>query len=340
MIRPRDVVEEMRRRRTRSSEPVRFYWAAVAEGSEPRDRGAFAAELGRLASEEAVCPVVLRVPGFRDPNAVMNDLTAVLEGCRTEILDPRLTARIQSTGSLDVVLVSRRAFDLAITSSPLPLPEWFPVSPGRVVTASVTDLTLRAAVPLSETGTGEICRLLFELDWALLARIKETLEARRRDVNSFLDQVRDPREDSQSFHELLAGCERTLASVQNPRDFRPSTAKNPTLVGHLWRVANTKPVDGLVKVAESLARATRLEGSSAGDHREALVAVLARPSRTFPSPEARWAYNVIRSIQGACQLVTAAKHADEYGRYPAWLLRSLSLDLRESLDEAVRVFSR
>lgn len=339
MIRPRDVVEEMHRRRTRSSEPVRFYWVAVAEGSEPRDRDAFAAELRRLASDEAVCPVVLRVPGFRDPNAVMNDLTAVLEGCRTEIIDPRLTARIQSTGSLDVVLVSRRAFDLAITSSPLPLPEWFPVSPGRVVTASVTDLTLRAAVPLSasETGTGEMCRLLFEVDRALLARIRETLETQRRDANSFLDQVR---EDSLPFHELLAGCETTLASVQNPRDFRPSTAKNPTLVGHLWRIANTKPADGLVKVAESLARATRLEGSSAGDHREALVAVLARPSRTFPSPEARWAYNVIRCIQGACQLVTAAKHADEYGRYPAWLLRSLSLDLRESLDEAVRVFSR
>lgn len=342
MIRPSDVVEEMRRRRTRSSEPVRFYWVAVAEGSEPRDRDAFAAELRRLASEEAVCPVVLRVPGFRDPNAVMNDLTAVLEGCRTEILDPGLTARIQSNGLLDVVLVSRRAFDLAITSSPLPLPEWFPVSPGRVVTASVTDLTLRAAVPLSasETGAGEMCRLLFELDRALLARTRETLEARRRDVNSFLDQVRDTREDSLSFHELLAGCETTLASVQNPRDFRPSTAKNPTLVGHLWRIANTKPADGLVKVAESLARATRLESLSAGDHREALLAVLARPSRTFPSPEVRWVYNVIRSIQSACQLVTAAKHADEYGRYPAWLLRSLSLHLRESLDEAVGVFGQ
>lgn len=109
----------------------------------------------------------------------MNDLVAVLEGCRAEILDPRLQRLVQSTGLLDVVLVSRRSFDLAITSSPLQLPEWFPVSPGRVVTASVTDLTLQATVPLSasETGAGEICRLLFELDRALLARIRGTLKA-------------------------------------------------------------------------------------------------------------------------------------------------------------------
>ena len=273
----------------------------------------------------------------------MNDLVAVLEGCRAEILDPRLQRLVQSTGLLDVVLVSRRSFDLAITSSPLQLPEWFPVSPEAVVTASVTDLTLQATVPLSasETGAGEICRLLFELDRALLARIRGTLKAQRQDASSFLDQVK-AKEESLSFHELLADCEKTLVAVKNPRGFRPTTARNrnPTLVGRIWGIANTKPADGVVKVAESLARATRMEGPGVGDYRETLLAVLTRPSRAFPSPEARWAYNVIRSIQGACQLITAAAHADEYGRYPAWLLRSLSLDLRRSLDEAVEVFSQ
>lgn len=49
---------------------------------------------------------------------------------------------------------------------------------------------------------------------------------------------------------------------------------------------------------------------------------------------------MIVAIQGACQLITAAALADDYGRYSAWLLRSLSMDLRRSLDQAVEIVGR
>ena len=42
------------------------------------------------------------------------------------------------------------------------------------------------------------------------------------------------------------------------------------------------------------------------------------------------------TVRGACQLVTAAAHADEYPRFGAQLLQSTSHDLRSFLDGAVK----
>ena len=53
----------------------------------------------------------------------------------------------------------------------------------------------------------------------------------------------------------------------------------------------------------------------------------------------RWAFCLIVTVRGACQLVTAAAHADEYSRFGAQLLQSTSHDLRSFLDEAVMKLS-
>lgn len=50
----------------------------------------------------------------------------------------------------------------------------------------------------------------------------------------------------------------------------------------------------------------------------------------------RWAFELIVTVRGACQLVTAAAHADEYPRFGAQLLQSTSHDLRSFLDGAVK----
>lgn len=336
MIQPTDLVHDMRSRRRRSAEPVRFYWVTVTRQTEPSGRGEFAAAMRGLTSEEAVCSVALRAERFTHPDTVMNDLADTLEEVKDEILAWPLRGLVEAAGSLDVVIVSRMSFELAVTTSPLYLPEWFPVSPGRLVDASVTDLTLRVAVPLSQVGTGELCRLLFELDRALLKRIKAGMDANPRSTREFLDECRGTTKRTDSYGQLLIDIEEKLHIVKNPADYRPSTT-SPTLVNQIWRMANTRSANDLVKVAESLARAAPMVAVNPDDSPEALLTVLGGPnSQRFPSRESRRAYNVITSARGACRLITAAAHADEYGRYPAWLLRSLSLDLRRSIDEAVR----
>ena len=135
-------------------------------------------------------PVVLRVPGFVDPNAVMNDLGGVLEGCESDLRAPDMRERLARHGFVDFVLISRREFALAATSSPLQVPEWFPVSAGQEVTARIEDLTWSSGVALSapEAHTGEIKRLLCELDGALLERVREVGKADHRSVRGLLDQ--------------------------------------------------------------------------------------------------------------------------------------------------------
>ena len=339
MIKPSDIVQEMRLGRGGSGEPLRFYWVTATHETEPSGRSAFVADMARLTSEEAVCSVSPRAKRFTHPDMIVDDLASTLEEIKSEILAPPLKGLVQATGSLDVVVVSRKRFELTVSTSPLHLPEWFPVSPGQLVDVSVTDLTMRAAVPLSEVDTGELCRLLFELDRALIIRFRAGLDAAPRLVGAFLDECRDRPAKAASYGELLTAVEEKLAVVKNPRYYRPSTARSPTLVGRIWRLADAKSANDLVRLAERLASAARLESASLGDSREALLTVLVRPSRKMPSMESRWAYNLIMGVRGACRLITAAAHADEYGRYPAWLLRSRSLDLRKSLDDAVRVLT-
>ena len=293
--------------------------------------------IGQLTSAEAVCSIALRAERFKHPDTVMDDLAKTLGEVKSEVLAPELRERVEEIGSLDVVVVSRTSFELAVNTSPLNLPEWFPVSPGQVVNASVTDLTLRVAVPLSQVGTGELCRLLFQLDRELLRQIQGGLDASRHSVGAFLDECRGEKKGAPSYEKLLSVAEEKLGDVRNPRDYRPSTAEHRTLVGHIWRIANRKSAYDLAETAKNLARAVRMESAKLDGSREALLTALARPK--LPSIEARWAFNVIMSVQGACRLITAAAHADRYGRYPTWLLRSLSLDLRMSLDDAVRLLA-
>lgn len=68
-----------------------------------------------------------------------------------------------------------------------------------------------------------------------------------------------------------------------------------------------------------------------------LVTVLGRPTERLEDPVTQWSFGLIVTSAAACQLLTAAHHADDYDRYPVPLLRSLSLDIRTSLDEVVRV---
>ena len=104
---------------------------AVTPEDDGGDRDRFGRSLLEMASGHALVPVVLRVRGFEDPNAVANDLVAVLEACGDDLRRPETRDRIVGHGFVDFVLISRRSFSLAATSSPLLLPDWFPVSAGE-----------------------------------------------------------------------------------------------------------------------------------------------------------------------------------------------------------------
>ena len=343
MVKARHVLDDVRRRRGLAGagdadDPITFYWVTISSEDEGGNRDGFGRLLRESAGDYPMVPVVLRVPRFVDPNAVMNDLAAELESCKSDLQAPDMRERLARHGFVDFVLISRREFALAATSSPLRVPEWFPVSAGQEVTARIEDLTWSAGVALSapEAHTGEIKRLLCELDGVLLDRVREAGARDHRLVRGLLDRIHPDREESVSLDDFLSRAQAALDKIWNPLDYRPS-ARSVTVVGRLWSLTARTHPDGLAKVAVNLAKALQIGDRGIEGHEESIVAVLGRPTNPIGEPGKRWALDVIVTVRAACQFVTAAAHADAYARYPVRLVGSLSRELQRSLDGFVEV---
>lgn len=332
-MKPQHVVDEVRRRSRNRLGALHFYWVAY-----PGNRDEFSHGVREDGVDLPLCPIVVRIGGFADPNAVAVDLLRLLDSARAELEHPDFAERIRTANCLDVVLVARRELELESSSSPIVLPSWFPISPSTSVTATIMDLTWSTHVSLSaeELHIGEIGSLLFELDRELVRNLRASHRRDHRLVNSLHDALKRKTDGSIPFTDLLSQAEETLGRVRNPRDFRP-TRQDPTIVGRLWNLANTKTPDSLPQRARSVAQALDFSVEAEGGFHESLVTVLGRPSFRMEDPLQRWSFNLIVTTGAACQLLTAAHHADDYAEYPLPLVRSLSFDIRKSLDQAVSV---
>ena len=330
---PEQVVEEIRRRwaRERGAPALSVYWMTLSG-----DRDVFKLNLQRVREETPIVPWILRSPGlFRDSNAVMNDVAFVLNDVQREIEDVGEYAR--ERGSVVLLVIARDELRLAITSSPILLPEWFPLMPGQTVTTRIDDLTWSVSVAMSDdvVALGELQRVLYELDGLMVVRVRSTREKDHRKVQALWEYIRREKEDD--FVGVLSGIGKTLHGVTNPTGFRPSTVRKPTMVGRLWFKTNSSTLDQLPRLSKALAGALQVDDLDLSDGRASLVGVLNRPTNPIAEGGTRWCLHLLVTLRYACQLVTAAAHADDYPLFPDALLRSVSRDLREFLDDAIQV---
>ena len=323
MLDPKTVADNLR---SRPQEPLRVFWVRV-----PRDRADYKRKLEQLRAGSPIVPWVLRRAVLQYPDSVMSDVLDILNDARKDILAVRDAAA--KAGGVDLVLLGRADLKVADTSSPIQLPDWFPVAPGEEPKVDIEDLSWSARVSLSDPtlALGDLKRLLHDLDRALTSRLQATRAADHRLTNRLWDLVRD--KDSGRIVDELERMQTRLDEVSNPADYRPSTAHEPTMVGLLWRHANETSPAKAPATAEALARALRMDDADADGRHAPLAAVLNRPPKPM-DPGARWAFQLIVTVRAACQLVTAAAHADEYPRFGAELLQATSYDLRSFLDEA------
>ena len=123
--------------------------------------------------------------------------------------------------------------------------------------------------------------LLFELDRELVRSLRASHERDHRLVNSFHEALRLESDGNIPFTELLSNADAALDRVTSPRDYRPSTVRNLTFVGRLWRLANTTPADGLGKVSKRAVNALDLSAAEVSVQHESIVTVLGRPVRSI-----------------------------------------------------------
>ena len=267
-----------------------------------------------------------------DANSVMADVSTVLEETRPAL------ERIVAVG-IDLVLLTRRELAVVDASSPIELPTWYPVAgaKGETVTTTVQDLTWEVATSVADGALmlEDISRLLYGLDEAMLSRLRRALASSRRKVQS-VEALLFP---GSSMAEDLVRVEAALNKARVSRTrFRPSTRpeRDDSIVARVWRLVNRTSPDRLAKGAKALAGA--LEPTLDTDNQPLaapLISVLNRTSNPIPDDAERWCFNLMIAVRAACQMLTAAAHAEEYPRFPVILLKSMSRDVRRFLDRAV-----
>jgi hypothetical protein len=304
--------------------PLLVVWVQVTTSrTEFRDR------LIEWRDGRPVVAVVIQDVLFSHSNAIMSDLRRVLEQNRHEF--DMISDDIQRIGKAVLVILSRSELVIPQLSSPSTLPEWFPIASGRSIYVTIEDITRTADGPLSgsEVRVGELCELMFVLEGAILDRLVSVREFNHTAGNAFFELIKTAPDEKYSA--FLASALLHRAEVGNPVGYRPSARDGSTLLGRLMRLGSASSPDGLTKVSKAFRDALRLQPDGNACARDSLMAVMLRPTTRDSDQGIRAARNILVTLYGSAQLVTAAAHADAYPRFPISLLRAISHDLRFAL---------
>lgn len=310
------------------------FWYQCAEG-----RDALQSDLQSELGEVAAIPVVLRAPLFTDPNAWAVDAVHLVNDMRAEFEAHAET--IASGRPCAIVIISRSGLSVGQSSSPASLPDWFPRYGGAEVTAFVRDLRQETSCSLNDdvAAVPEISELLFRLEAALSQRVSALLQANKHHGLAFWDSCLKSRSGLASRSEFAGALASSVRLVGDVRSFRPSMRSKASLVAAMWTMFVDEAPAKLLGRSNDLAGFLGLSEvhPSAGSF---LFPVLFRGTNDSASNAVtRYCRDLVVVVGGACQLVTASAHADQYGLVNAELLHAHSCDVRRFLSHAITLFS-
>jgi hypothetical protein len=176
----------------------------------------------------------------------------------------------------------------------------------------------------------DLCSHLFSFDRAVVRALASAPDEFLRGKVSQMQRLGFHSVDD--LREYVRQAEVKLAGVKNPAGFRPSAKEGTTWVGRVLRIVNAAKPDELKPIGEAFAEICGL--GTKGLDRQSLFGVLLRPTSGPGGASGELGRNLIVTAYAACQLVTAAAHADAYPRYPPGLLAAVSRDLRDALNSA------
>lgn len=310
------------------------FWYQCAEG-----RDALLSDLKLELDEVAAIPIVLRTTMFTDPNAWAVDAVRLVDENRADF--EGLAEAISAGRPCALVIISRSGLSIAQSSSPASLPDWFPRYGGTEVTAFVRDLRQEASCSLNNdiAAVPDISELLFRLEVALSQRVARLLQANKHHGLAFWDSYLKSRSELPSRGEFAAALASSVRSVGNVRSFRPSMRSRASLVAAMWTMFVDEAPAKLLGRSKDLTDFLGLSDIHPSAN-SFLFPVLFRGTNDGASdPVVRYCRDLVVVVGGACQLVTASAHADQYGLVNAELLHAHSCDVRRFLSHAITVFA-
>lgn len=297
------------------------------------DRDKVCYELGKKLAGTRVIPHVLRSPIFRDPNAWAGDAISVLELLRERVLQIPTEERDSPLG---LVVISRSKLNVSQASSPAIAPEWFPTHGGREVTVFARDVQSIAACSLAsdEACLPSIKSLLFQLEMALLKIASQAAARDRHHGQKLWNQLLKERSKLELRSHFLDNWRNGIETITDPESYRPSLMFGWSMISAMWDTFLTASPAQLFSKSEAFAEFLEIDASwlSAQPDPNALLPILFRgPEDHLKSPELITARGLVLTVGLACQFITAAAHADQYGRVSAPMLNALSRELRSVL---------
>jgi hypothetical protein len=326
MFSPVRVIELIRLLDNNSKEKIRVVWVNVS-GS----RAEFAAEMNANIESDAIVPIIVREAIFLSPNAVLSDVNRLFDQNRAVIL---ASLNGKHLGCISIVVLAKADFTLPQISSPITLPDWFPVSPRTEVFLRIFDLDSESEIDLvnaPEARVDEVSSQLVQFEQALVRRFSRLL-SEGRTLDQFLNVINSVSSTGKdNFASATDACrefERHVASIADARAYRPSLRTGSSLCGRLIRLVLKSSPDQLAALAKSVA-----DGLHIGEFdlvKPPLFAVLLRPTAVM-TIATRNVHSALLASYAAYQFLTAAAHAGEYPQYSLALVRATSRDLREAL---------
>lgn len=308
-------------------EDLRIFWVRLSEGSREKFSESVNSE---VCSHARVC-VILRSALFLSANSVLSDVNKLIAENR------RILENISSEISkVTIIILSRDDFQLPQISSPIVLPEWFPVLEKRETSCRISDLSQRAEADIlncQEIRADEIAAHLYELESTIVRQLTDAHGQRDEQLTLLMSQLFPGADGQKTLSDRISGFERHLASISDPRAYRPSTQKSPSLLGQLLRIVSRSSPADLVKCGDLFSRA--LGDNSENLIRPSIFSLSVRPSSTLSAFTRNW-HSIITSLHQGYQILNASAHAGDYGSYPIALLYNTSVDLRRSLQDGMR----
>ena len=311
---------------------VQVLWVGLEDARENRD--SLVREIHLARASTPIVAVPLRERLFLSANLVASDFCRLIQGCRGEF---EAVAEAAKEEGVLVLILAREALRLPSVSSPVVLPDWFPVCGGREVAIRVRDYASNVSATLlnsEEARVEDMADLLFRLEYALVARMNAIALRSPGNLDSWTQLVSEVGAGGEKRGDVLAAYLRHLESVSDPRGYRPSAKYTKSLVAQMVRLVLKRSPDGLRKVAKGLRRALDLAEDMHYSH-SPMLAVLLRPVGGLRGGDGA-AHSILLTVYGAYQFTTGAAHAGDYPSFAVGLIRATSVDLRKGLQAARR----
>jgi len=329
MLNPQVISDYLKKLHQSRNSGVAAYWL-----EEAASRSELASQLSSHLAGLAILTAAVPKGSFNDPNGIIDDLAKMISDQSGWFETHNRQAIIQEQ-KFSLVLISKTPLGVPQISSPVTLPDWFPLWPSRLLTVNIQSITdlVDISVGSPDIPMVLINASLHSLEVALCARFSLVFH-RAPQVSNKLCARFGGSKGPADLMRMIAQSEEERRKNKSTNDFRPGgSAVSAYLVSHMFRQWWECSHSGLHGLAVDIANALDIHSSSEVEAQYSLASLLTRTAKPKLSETpygVTFASNALVSLSHAIQFTNAAHHAGEYPNFPAVLTVSYAQDLARS----------